>query len=318
MRARKLALALAVASALSPAGAQQQGPVRMIVPFGAGGSADAVARVVADDLRRSGAFNLIIENMPGASGKIAAEACSRAEADGRTVCLGQPATHTIPLLSASPEATAYLRRQVPVAMLGTQPLVISVHAQVPARSAAEFLQWLRRNPDATYSTSGVGTLSNLVVLALASELGVKPTHVPYRSGEASTLAAATGQVAFTINQFASVRPHLASGKLVPVAVTGRGRLALLPGVATLSEVLGGEMEFRTYLGFFAPEGVGEGFARGFYEALKASASQPETAARLASLGLEPEVRPSGEFAASLAREEALWRRIVRAHGIRIE
>jgi tripartite-type tricarboxylate transporter receptor subunit TctC len=222
----------------------------------------------------------------------------------------------LPLLAES--GAAHLRSQMPIALIGTQPLVISVHSQVPARSAAEFLQWLRGNPDATYSTSGIGTLSNLVVLALASELGVKPTHIPYKSGEASTLAAATGQVAFTINQFASVRPHLASGRLVPVAVTGRSRLSLLPDVATLRDALGPAMEFRTYVGLFAPDGVGEAFSRALYEALRASLMRPETAARLANLGLDIELRPGAEFAESLAREEALWRRVVRNHGIRIE
>jgi len=291
----------------------------MIVPFGAGGSTDTATRVLAEELRRMGAMNIVVDNLPGATGKIGAEACARANPDGHTLCLGVTTTNTLPLvLDAQAGSLDYLRNLVPVVLIGTQPLVISVNPRVPARSVPALAQWLKESGDTTFSTTGIGSISHLAGLSFAHQLGITLTHIPFKGGESASLAAASGQVALTITQFGSILPFLASGRLVPVATTGSRRLPMLQQVPTLSEALNPRLTFVAYLGFFAPRGIAEHIAAGIYENFRAAAANPEVQQRLWKLGVEPDIRPGPAFAEFLAREETAYRAVLKTHGIRLD
>lgn len=296
-----------------------QGTVRLIVPFSAGGSTDAMARVLAAELRRTGALNIVVDNLPGAAGKIGVAACAKANADGRTLCLGMTTTHTLPLVFEAPgETRDHLRNLVPIALVGTQPLVVSVNAQVPARNVPELVRWLRSTGDVAFSTTGVGSISHLVGLSLAHELGVTLTHIPFKGGESASLAAAGGQVPLTITQLGSVLPHITGGRLVPIATTGSSRLPTFREVPTLSETVSPRLLFVSYVGFFAPRGIPESLAAALYENIRVATANPEVRQRFSQLGIDLDVRPGPAFAEFLVREEATYRALSGIQGFRLE
>lgn len=315
-------LVLAALSASCAAYAQSpraQGTVRVIVPFSAGGSTDTVTRVLAEELRRTGTLNIVVDNLPGATGKIGAEACARANPDGRILCLGVTTTNTLPLvLGAQAGSLDYLSNLVPVVLIGTQPLVISANPRVPARSVPALARWLKESGGATFSTTGIGSISHLTGLSFAHELGVTLTHIPFKGGESASLAAASGQVALTITQFGSILPFLANGRLVPVATTGSRRLPMLQDVPTLSEALDPRLTFVSYLGFFAPRGIAENIAAGIYQNFRSAVANPDIQRRLWQLGVEPDIRPGPAFAEFLAREELSYRAVLKTHGVRLD
>jgi len=319
MRGFRLAIAAALALLLLPAppARAETAPeaalprvIRLIVPFSPGGSNDVVARLVAEAVTRRGAATIVVENRAGAAGLIGSEACSRAAPDGGTLCIANAN-----LRNALVDAQAQrgpVAGLLPVVMLGTQPFVVAVNPRVPARSPAELVAWLRDNPGQAYGTIGNGSSSHYLGLLLERRAGAEFVHVAYRSGDAASLAAAQGEIAVAINQLVAVLGHARAGRLIPIATSGRGPSALLPGLPVLAELLGPEAVLVNANGLLAPARTPPELVLRLHAMVAAAMDEPGLRQRLAELGIEIELRGPAAFAEVLEEEEArlraAWRR----------
>ncbi|MDN3564661.1 tripartite tricarboxylate transporter substrate-binding protein [Paeniroseomonas aquatica] len=313
---RSLAGGLAGLAAGAPALAQApfpNRPLRMIVPFAAGGSADVVARITALGMQEALGQPVVVENRGGSGGVIGSEAALQAPADGHTIIL-----HT--LSSAVLNAGLYrnlafdVRRAfAPVALIGTLPNIVMVGPKVPARSLAELIALMRQRPGRiAYASSGAGTITHLSAQLLASMVGAEATHVPYRGSGPAFADLLNGTVDMMVDTMASVIPAIRGGQVRGLAVTTTTRSAALPEVPTAQEA--GVPGYETY---------------NWHAVHAAAGTPPPILARLEAAALEAVgrgrgrlveagVEPRGEGAALLGpfwdQQLALWIPIIRASG----
>lgn len=308
-----LAAALLPPAARAAAQAESGRPIRMIVPFAPGGSADVVARITAQGMQEALGQPVVVENRGGSGGVIGSEAALAAPADGTTIVF-----HT--LSSAVLNAGLYrnlsfdVRRAfAPLALVGTLPNVVLVNPRLPARTLPELLALMRQQPGRiTYASSGAGTITHLSAHLLAQKAGAEATHVPYRGSGPAFADLLAGTVDMMVDTLASVIPAIRAGQVRALAVTTRMRSAALPEVPTAAEAGLPDYETYNWHAVFAhaamPAPVQARLEAGTLAAVRAQA------ARLAEAGVEP--RPEG--AAELARfwdaQLALWIPIVRSSG----
>ena len=258
MRRRPL-LALATLAVPFAAGAQEpypSRPIRMIVPFAAGGAADVVARLTAQALGEQLGQPVVVENRGGSGGVIGSEAALAAPPDGYTITF-----HT--LSSAVLNAGLYrnlsfdVRRAfAPIALIGLVPNVVLVNARVPARTLAELIALLKREPGKhSYASSGSGTITHLSGHLLLAKTGTEAIHVPYRGSGPALADLMAGTVEIMVDTLAGVLPGVRGGQLRALAVTTKERSPALPDVPTTAEA--GLPGFETYNwhGLFAPAAV---------------------------------------------------------------
>ncbi|MDD2544696.1 MAG: tripartite tricarboxylate transporter substrate-binding protein [Burkholderiaceae bacterium] len=303
MDRRSFALGLLGTSALAgPAWAQPLSkPARILVGFPPGGSADLVARALAQHLTGY-ASSVLVDNKPGAGGRIAIEALKASEPDGSTLLVTPGSMmvvypHIYRKLSYDP-----LRDVVPVAMVASAQFVIAVGPMVPAQvtTLAQFIDWCRKHPSqATYGSSGAGSIPHFTGVALGKATRLDWMHVAYKGAAPAMNDLLGGQVAANVGVLSNTLPHVQSGKLRALAVSGPARSALLPQVPTLAELGHADAQATEWFGVFLPakasaetvhtlrQSVREALkARGLVEALaKASfePAHPEGAADLGSL-----------------------------------
>jgi tripartite-type tricarboxylate transporter receptor subunit TctC len=230
-------LLLATAAAPTVATAEwPEKPVRVIVPFAAGGSADVIGRLFADNLSAVFSQQFVVENRAGAGGIIGAQTAARADPDGYTLMAAgmsshvlAPATHKNPGYDPVGDFTH-------IAFLGGAPSLILVHPSLGVKSFRELLALARTRASLEYVSSGTGTVGNILVEYIASKERIKLVHVPYRSGSGAVIDLIAGRVAMGSLNWSTAREHVAAGFLVPIAVSSAKRLAALPDVPTLNEL----------------------------------------------------------------------------------
>ncbi len=248
------------AALLSPLAAQAQqnwpsGIIRIVVPFPAGGSVDTIARLVQTGLQQRLGTNVIVENRPGASGSTGAAAVAKSPPDGMSWLMVFD-THAVNpfLLPNMPFDTE--KDLDPVLLIGTAPNVICAHPSRPYRSLAEVIAAAKQKPETiTYGTVGAGSIGHLSMTLLGKRAGIKLVHVPYRGGGPLLNDTIAGHIDLTIASTGLLGPHLSGDKTLPLAQTGRGRLAAFPAIPTVME--SGFPDFETYAwwGLFAPAGT---------------------------------------------------------------
>jgi tripartite-type tricarboxylate transporter receptor subunit TctC len=316
---RCFALLLACAVSLT-AGAQQwpAKPVRIIVPFPAGGSADLMPRVVAEKLAQKWGQPVIVDNRPGAAGNIGADAVFRAEPDGYTLMSSPPPPLVInkllyPRLSYDPEEF------VPITVIGAIPNVLLVNPQLPAASVAELIAYAKANPGKlNYASQGSGSTSHLTAELFKSMAGgLEITHIPYKGTAPALTDLLAGQVDMMCDNLGVSLPHVRAGKLKALAVASRKRFAGLPGVPALAETLPG-FESAAWFGIVAPPrtsaAIADKVAVGVQEALKL----PDVRKRLADLSAEPLGYGPAETAAFMRQESERWGAVIRAANVKLE
>ena len=291
-------------------------PVRLLVPFSAGTQADVVARTFATPLAADLGRPVVVDNRPGATGNIAADAVARATADGHTLLLAG-VTQTIQASTAGTIAVDPVRAFAPVIKLTHQPLLFAVHPDFAVRTVAELVAKARSEPGTiSYSTSGVGSSGHVAASLLASGSGIEMVHVPYASTSAIWRDALAGTVPLTINPVSATLPYLRSGQLRALAVTGPTRSKALPGTPTFAEAGYAGVDIGSWYGILATAGTPPEVIRRLHDALARILRQPEVAAQLDAMGLEP-VGTSGEILATEIRNEvARWKPVVDAMGLR--
>src|SRR3989441_4795439 len=238
-----IALATALPASLLQAQTWPQRPVKVIVPYTAGGITDTQARIISERLSVALGQQFIVENRVGASGAIAAEFVAKAPADGYTLFFASTAQFmTVPLI----QKVNYdpLKDFEPISILGINPFVLSVHVSVPAKTLKEFIDYARAHPgELNYSSGGIGTIAHLTAALFASRAGLKMTHVPYKGGAQSVPDLVGGQVQMIFGNSSDMIQHSRSGKIRLLAVSGETRAPQLPDLPAIAELYPG---FRTY------------------------------------------------------------------------
>lgn len=301
--------------ALTPAAAWAQSPraIRVVVPFGAGGIIDVVARILAEPMGRAVGQAMVVENQPGAGSVIGARAVARATPDGATLLLSGAAHAVIPVLypDAGFDPVADF---APIALLGQQPFVLVVHPSNPARDAAGFVAWLKARPgQARFATTGIGAASHLAGELLKKLAGVDFEVVPYRGTPQAVTDLVAGRVDFMLDSQTLLAPLAAAGQLRALAVTTAARSAMLPDLPSLSEIGLAGYDASSWQALYAPAATPVAELARLRAAAAAALADPGLRARYAEVGVQP---VSAELAGFIAAEQARWLPILRETGAR--
>jgi tripartite-type tricarboxylate transporter receptor subunit TctC len=296
-------------------------PVTVVVPFGAGGGVDAAARIVLPRLADRLGQQLVIENVPGASGTIGTQRVIRSKADGYTLLFAVASPINVAPLVA-PNSVRYdaLKDLVPVAPVAVSPFVLIGRTSLAAPATADLLALARRQPGKiSYGTDGMGTSLHLTAATIAHQGGVELMHVPYKSGPQVLTDVAGGTVDLAVLPVALVQGMVRENKVRAYGVTSRQRSDVLPGVPALAETkeLAG-LDVESWMGLLAPAGTDATIVAKLSREVAAVLAEPEIVKQLAAGGMKPMLMAPADFAAYLARERRALAGIVSAAGIKIE
>ena len=313
-RAAFAVLALA-ASGLAAAQAWPSRPVKMVVPFAAGGATDVVARLLAQKLQEAWKQSVVVENRAGAGGNIGGDAVAKAPGDGYTLLMASGAIviagpHMYKSLPYDPE-----RDLVPITNVATGPQVIAVGPGVPVKDLRELIAYAKANPKAVnYGSAGVGAQTHLAAENFAHAAGIELTHVPYKGESAALTDLMGGQIQLVTANLSAALPFVKEGKIRALAVTSRERNPAIPDVPAASEVLPG-FENAGWFGLLAPAATPRDVVEKIYRDTAKIVLSDEFRARLGQLGMVPVANSPADFAAANRRESARWERVIRERGI---
>lgn len=315
----------ALAIGLAPAAAPAQTatgypakPLRLIVPFAAGGATDILARLAAAQLSQDLGRNVVVENRAGAGGNIGMEALARAAPDGYTIGIGAGATMAVNpnLYSSLPFDAA--RDFAPVHMLATVPHVLIINNAIPANDLRELIAHMKANPGKfSYGSPGSGTTGNLYGELFKKTAGVEMTHIPYKGGNQVRRELMAGTLQLTISTLVDAQAQIHSGAVRAIAVVSPRRASGLPSVPTFAELGMTGFDSNNWFGVVAPALVPREIVLVLNARIAAALASPEFRARLAPTGFEaaPAQTPE-EFARFIASDREKWRRVVRELGAR--
>ena len=293
-------------------------PVTLVVPWAAGGSTDAVARILAARLSSDVGRPFVVDNRTGANGTIGFASVARARPDGYTLLLGTVSTYAMaPHLYQLPYDNA--RAFTAVGLVAAMPIILVVPRASPARSLAEFIE-LARRPGArmTYANSGSGSSTHLATELFLQSAGIDMPDVGYRGG-APAVQGVLGNEAQMVMQAASgLVPLMQSGDLRALAISSRDRSPIAPDVPTFREQGFPDYEVVEHIALLAPAGTPPAVVLRLNAAARAAMEAPETRERLAALGVTPDVRAPEDWPAYFEAENAKWREVIRARNIRVQ
>ncbi len=314
------AISLPVITAFS-----QQRPIRLIVPYAAGGPIDVTARLIAEQTK--GALGtIIIDNKPGAGGNIGADLIAKAAPDGTTIGIAALATHAInPWLYAKMPFDAGKDFAAITQMLRV-PQVLVMNTDTAARlkinTVQDFVAYAKANPaKLNYGSGGNGSGGHLAGEMFKARASVFAVHIPYNGGNPAQLALLSGQVDFNFDNLATAAPNIRSGKLKALGVTALKRSPNLPDVPTLQEAMPNffkDFAIDTWWGLVAPAGTPADVVSKLNAAFTAALKLPETQTRYAALMAEPTPNSPQEFTAFMAQERARYEKPVKASGARVD
>lgn len=316
---RWLALAFAL---LAPIGALAQAwpakPVKLVVPYPPGGPTDIVARVVAERLQAQTGQPFLVDNRAGAGGNVGAEAVARSAPDGYTLLVGTTA-HAINKSLFKNLGYDVQRDFAPVSLLTQGPLVLVVHPEVPARNVAELVALAKAKPKAvSFASSGNGQSTHLAAELFASMAGAPMTHVPYRGSAPALNDLIAGQVPLMFDTMLSAMPHVKSGKLRALAITGAQRSPAAPDVPTVAE--SGLPGYQAYAwnGLLAPAGTPPAVLARLSEELRTALAQAAVQERFSAQGFAASWTSAADTQAFIGSEVEKWARTVQQSGARID
>ena len=293
--------------------------MKIIAPQAPGGGVDLVARLIADRLRVAMGQAFVIDNEAGAGGAIAAQMTARAKPDGYTLMIGYVATHaTNPAVKKNLGYDA-VNDFTPIAMLGGTPNLLVVARAVPVNTLPEFVTYAKANPGKVdYGTSGVGTLNHLVMEQFKHASGVPSMAVPYRSIGQAFSDAMGGQIQVIFPTLAAAMPHVRSGALKPLAVTGDARQRLLPDVPTFKESGYEGFNGLTWYGIVGPAKLPEAITRKLNSEINKVLATPELRDTFTSQALDAMPMTPSQFGRYIVDEIAHWSAVARASKIEAE
>lgn len=300
------------------AGSYPSKMIRVVVPYPAGGSTDAVGRMVAEHLGKAWGQPVIVENRPGASGNIGADAVAKSPADGYTLMIGIPAMIQAPYLYANMRFDPF-KSFVPVAQLAYSVNLLVVPASSPANSLKEFVALVKGNPQKfSYGSYGNGTSSHIHGELLKAQAGLDLVHVPYKGASPLATDLIGGQVSAGFLDVATARPYITSGRLKALAVAGSQRFKTFANVPTLAELGYHSFEPQGWFGVFAPAGTPKPIVDKLAAEVTRAVATPEFTNKLETLGVQPSGDSADAFARIMKRDGEVWGKSIRDLHIRLD
>lgn len=292
-------------------------PLRLIVPFPPGGGADFMGRLVALTLSDKRGYSVVVDNRGGAGGAIGAELVARAAPDGYTLVLANNTTHVMVAVLNSKPPYHPLRDFTPVSMVTYAPQLLVASTTIPPRTVAELIALARSKPGAlNYASGGNASQTHLAAELFLINVGLKASHIPYKGTGPGFTALLSGEAHFMFVSMPAAMPHVQSGRVRALAITGAKRSALLPEMPTLAESSVRGFEINPWFGVLGPAGLPAPILRKLHGDLVSSILTDDTKQRLASQGAEAIGSTPEEFAAVIKQELAQWARIVKEIGLR--
>jgi len=310
-------LVLPVLLAAGTAGAQEypSKPIRIVVPFAPGGGTDLLARLLAQRLLEWHGQSATVDNRPGAGGNIGAELVARSAPDGYTL-LFSTASLAVNVTLYPKLGYNLARDLVPVSLMASSPLVLTVHPSVPARSIKELIQVAKqRRGGVNFGSNGNGTTSHLSGLLLNQMTGAPLTHIPYKGAGAAINALLTGEVDIAFLAAFSATPHVKSGRFRALAVTTKQRSPALPEVPTLDSMYPG-FETDNWFGLFLPAGAAPTIVQRLHGDVVKSLQHPDVKGFIDREGGNAVGNTPAEFAALIRRDVEKYGKLVKASGAR--
>lgn len=320
----KIALACLIASAATaivPNAALAQTypakPIRLIVPFTPSGGTDTTTRIVAQAITDDAGWRFVVENRPGASGRIGTEFAAKAPADGYTLVVGSVAPNAIIPSAVSNLPYDAVKDFTPISLLITSDFILAVHPSLPVKSVKELVALAKARPG-QINFSSVGSISGSHMTGeLFKQLaGIKIVHVPYKGPGAAVTAVLSGEVSFYFGSGPNLTPHANAGRLRLLASTGAKRSRLSPGLPAVNETVPGH-ESTQWFGVLAPAGVSKDIVSKLHVAIAAAVRTPRVTEKFTAMGSEAIGSSPEEFAAFIKSEMAKWSKVVRS-GVSLE
>lgn len=285
-------------------------PIKIIVPYPAGGTADVLPRIVGQKLNEKWGQAVIVENRPGAGGNIGADAVAKSPGDGYTLLATPPGPLTINqnLYKSLPFDPA---KFVPVTVLAAVPNVLAVRTTLPVKSAKEFIEYARKNPGkVNVATQGNGTTSHLTAAMFATQAGVQFTYIPYKGTAPAITDLIGGQVDAFFDNISSMAPQHESGKTKILAVASKKRSSLLPKIPTLAESALPDFDASTWFGVVAPAGTPPGIVQKLNAAMVEVLKMPDVQQKFKEQGAEVVGDSPKAMADFMNAERARWKKVI--------
>lgn len=316
LRIKKLELAAGLLAAACAVPAAQgetwpDRPIRLVVPFAAGGNTDLMARLLGSQLTKELNQTIVVENISGASGNIATAQVARAAPDGYTMMVGTVGTQAVNPSLYKGQSEKTLDSFQPVTLFSTIPNVLVVNAQLPVNNVAELVAYAK-NPanSASFASSGVGSSIHLSGELFNVAAQLQATHVPYRGSAPAVSDLMGGQVTLMFDNLSSSLPYIQSGKLKALAVTSAKRSALLPNVPTMVEAGYPDFVIGSWNGVLAPAGTSAKVVEKLDGAIRRIVAMPEFQQRISQLGGETRADGPADFDVFIRAEYRRWARVI--------
>jgi tripartite-type tricarboxylate transporter receptor subunit TctC len=310
-----LAAAL-LATGASAADSYPSRPVKIIVPFAAGGPADVYARVLGEKLSRAMGQPFVIEDMPGGGSIVGTAAVAKSQPDGYTLLM-MSNTHTVNESLIKDKPFQLMRDFVPVAPINYSDLVLVVHPSVPVKTVKELIALAKAKPGVlNYASSGPGTPYHMAGELFKAMAGVNIVHIPYKGSSGARTDVLGGQVQMMFDAITTMAPHVEAGKVRALGTTGKVRSSVLPNVPTISEAGVPGYEAVIWLGIMAPKGTPEAVVERLNAEIRKAVASPDLEAEWKKQGAVPMSMSPEEFDKYLQADIKKWARVVKISGAR--
>jgi tripartite-type tricarboxylate transporter receptor subunit TctC len=311
-----LGAALCLSAVTASAQPYPNKPIRMVVTFPPGGAPDTLARLFSDKSQLGQA--VVVDNKPGAGGNIGADFVAKAPADGYTLVMGTVGTHAINGALYAKMPYEMVKDFVPVAHVASAPNLLVVNNDLPVKSVAELIAYMKANPDKlSFGSPGIGTSIHVSGELFKSMTGTSMTHVPYKGRQFAIPDLVGGQIQLMFDNMPSALPMAKEGKIRALAQTTAKRSAAAPDVPTVAETVPG-FEATTWFAVFAPAGTPRDVVDRINSEMQRVYKLPEVADKLKSLGLEPWISTPEELARFQAAEIVKWAKVVKESGAKAD
>jgi len=313
-----LAAALAIFVTAAHAQSYPAKPVRMIVPYAAGGPLDDAARIVGQRLTEIWGQAVVVDNRGGAGGSIGADVVAKSAPDGYTLLLGNAGPMTInPSLQ---KALPYdpQRDLAPITLVSASPMVLVVHPSLPVKSVPDLVRFAKTRPGKlNYASAGIGNLQHLGMESLQTMAGIRMNHVPYKGAAPAFIDLSSGQVELMCANIIGVLPHVKSARVRAIAVSTAKRATVLPDIPSVAEIYP-DFDVNGWMGIFVPATTPREITAKLHEDIVKVLMRQDTRERLASQGAEVVAGTPEQLSAFVRRESALYAKIIQSSGIKTD